>query len=315
MGAAGGGADRKKGIGSISFDDPKTPQKSDGSGGEQDAALGRADTPAESAFLARPEFTALFMRSQLPSQARPAGETSALDADDEPRADMEKHARPAARPGAARLKILALHGFRQNGEVFRKRTRKMRLALEDIADLTFVTSPLPYAPTGDTREATLAAFGYIPDYPAQRVWWLSSDDNREYEGFDTSLAFLETVFREQGPFDGVLGFAQGGTLAAVLAAMQPHPIIAFRFAICLSAFPSRAEAHAAYMAKGSIALPSIHALGLSDILVTHDRSLRLSIVQRIVGNHGGTIRADGNSPRGTVFHVELPAAAAPPDDD
>jgi signal transduction histidine kinase len=43
--------------------------------------------------------------------------------------------------------------------------------------------------------------------------------------------------------------------------------------------------------------------------------LGLSIVQRIVGNHGGTIRADGNSPRGTVFHVELPAAAPPPDDD
>jgi signal transduction histidine kinase len=42
--------------------------------------------------------------------------------------------------------------------------------------------------------------------------------------------------------------------------------------------------------------------------------LGLSIVQRIVGNHGGTIRADGNSPRGTVFHVELPAAAEPPDD-
>ena len=72
----------------------------------RNAALGRADTPAESAFLARPEFTALFMRSQLPSQARPAGETSALDADDEPRADMEKHARPAARPGAARLLVV-----------------------------------------------------------------------------------------------------------------------------------------------------------------------------------------------------------------
>jgi uncharacterized protein (DUF924 family)/Ran GTPase-activating protein (RanGAP) involved in mRNA processing and transport len=241
----------------------------------RNAALGRPDTPAEAAFLARPEFTALFMRSQLPARARPTGETSALDADNESRGGADTDARPSAKPGAARLKILALHGFRQNGEVFRKRTRKLRLALEDIADLTVVTSPLPYSPKGDTREATLAAFGYIPDYPSQRVWWLSSDDNREYEGFDTSLAFLETVFREQGPFDGVLGFAQGGTLAAVLAAMQPHPIITFSFAICLSAFPSRAEAHAAYMAPGSIKLPSIHALGLSDILVTNDRSLRL----------------------------------------
>jgi two-component system, NtrC family, sensor kinase len=37
--------------------------------------------------------------------------------------------------------------------------------------------------------------------------------------------------------------------------------------------------------------------------------LGLSIVHRIVADHGGHIHADGNSPRGTVFHVELPAAA------
>jgi two-component system NtrC family sensor kinase len=39
--------------------------------------------------------------------------------------------------------------------------------------------------------------------------------------------------------------------------------------------------------------------------------LGLSIVQRIVSNHGGTIRADGSSPQGTVFRVELPIAASP----
>jgi signal transduction histidine kinase len=36
--------------------------------------------------------------------------------------------------------------------------------------------------------------------------------------------------------------------------------------------------------------------------------LGLSIVHRIVADHGGHIRANGNSPRGTVFLVELPAA-------
>ena len=43
--------------------------------------------------------------------------------------------------------------------------------------------------------------------------------------------------------------------------------------------------------------------------------LGLSIVQRIVSNHGGTIRADGNSPKGTVFRVELPVAATPDEDE
>ena len=39
--------------------------------------------------------------------------------------------------------------------------------------------------------------------------------------------------------------------------------------------------------------------------------LGLSIVRSIVDNHGGRIRAEGNSPKGTVFLVELPIAASP----
>ena len=42
--------------------------------------------------------------------------------------------------------------------------------------------------------------------------------------------------------------------------------------------------------------------------------LGLSIVRNIVTAHGGAIRAVGNAPRGTVFRVELPAAASPKSD-
>jgi uncharacterized protein (DUF924 family) len=253
----------------------------------RNAALGRASTPDEEAFLLRPEFSAVFMRSQTPRQANQANQADQADQaararwateSSEQGASLDAAAEPSqarAQRAGPRLRILAIHGFRQNGAVFRKRTRKMRQALEDIADFTFVTSPMNYTPRGETRAATLAAFGELPDYPMQQVWWLSSEDNREYEGFDASVAFLESVWRTQGPFDGVVGFAQGGTLAAVLAAMQPHPVLSFRFAICVSSFPARAEALARYMQPGSITLPTIHVLGLNDILVTPDRSLRL----------------------------------------
>ncbi len=40
--------------------------------------------------------------------------------------------------------------------------------------------------------------------------------------------------------------------------------------------------------------------------------LGLSIVRNIIVSHGGSIRADGQAPRGTVFFVELPTAASPP---
>lgn len=43
--------------------------------------------------------------------------------------------------------------------------------------------------------------------------------------------------------------------------------------------------------------------------------LGLSIVRSIVQSHRGRISVDGKEPRGTVFQLELPTAAAPPGDD
>lgn len=42
--------------------------------------------------------------------------------------------------------------------------------------------------------------------------------------------------------------------------------------------------------------------------------LGLSIVRSIIQSHGGNIRVDGRDPRGSVFHVALPTAAAPKSD-
>lgn len=201
--------------------------------------------------------------------------------------------RSSAAPSARRaLNILVLHGLRQNGAVLRARTRKLRRALAGLAELTFVTSPLPYSLQGETRAAALDALGEVPDFPLQQAWWIASDDNRRYEGFDASLSFIEGVCREQGPFDGVLGFSQGGTFAAILAAMQPHPVMSLRFAVCISAFPSRADAHAAFVRPASIAVPSLHLYGEKDALVTPERSQQLFELfdpasSRIVKHGGG----------------------------
>ncbi len=190
------------------------------------------------------------------------------------------------------LKILVLHGMRQNGAILRARTKKLRRALGSLAELTFVTSPLPYSLQGETRAAGLDALGEVPDFPLQQAWWIASEDNRRYEGFDASLSFIEGVCREQGPFDGVLGFSQGATFAAVLAAMQPHPVMSFRFVVCISGFPSRADAHAAFVRPSSIAVPSLHLYGEKDALVTPDRSQQLFELfdpasSRIVKHGGG----------------------------
>ncbi|MDO9015869.1 MAG: DUF924 family protein [Deltaproteobacteria bacterium] len=235
----------------------------------RNAPIGRESTAAEELFLAHPEFTAVFAGSRAPSDRRPAPVATAAPAP------------------ARRLKILALHGMRQSGAGFRAGTRKLRNALADVAEFTFVTSPRPYRPAGASHEA----LDGLPDDPKQQAWWHPTEDNLTYEGFDDAVAFLEGVFRKHGPFDGVLGFSQGGTLAAVLAAMQPHPTIAFSFVICVGAFPSRALAHAGLVKPGSVAVPSAHVYGENDALVAPARSVQLFEVfdpaSSVLLKHGG----------------------------
>lgn len=207
----------------------------------RNAALGRASTDAELRFVARPEFAALF-GARAANRARAPRETAV-----------------AADPSTPRLRILALHGLRQSGEVFRARARKLRRALADIAEVTFVTAPHSVA-AGEGRG---------------RAWWTPSPDGRAYEGLEVSLAFVDAAARAQGPFDGVLGFSQGGALAALLVAMQPREATAFRFAVCISAFDARAAGCEALMRPGSIAVPSLHVLADRDAMVPNARSRAL----------------------------------------
>lgn len=49
----------------------------------------------------------------------------------------------------------------QNAVTLRKATKKLRLALKGIADITYANAPLPYQPVGEARDATLRAFGTV----------------------------------------------------------------------------------------------------------------------------------------------------------
>lgn len=77
-----------------------------------------------------------------------------------------------------KLKILALHGYRQSGSVFRAKTGSLRKLLKNIAELTYVTAPHqvvnidpeghsePLEPTNEsTTEDSKSYFDYIPKKP------------------------------------------------------------------------------------------------------------------------------------------------------
>ena len=58
-------------------------------------------------------------------------------------------------------------------------------------------------------------------------WWFSDVDyfkstqvSDYVKGFDESLKEVEKVFEEKGPFDGILGFSQGGSMVGLICALK-----------------------------------------------------------------------------------------------
>ncbi|CAK9060867.1 Esterase AAEL000016, partial [Durusdinium trenchii] len=189
----------------------------------------------------------------------------------------------------AKCRILVLHSNRQNPQDFKKRTRTAFQPLADIAQLHFVEAPHAYTPMGEAEEQS----AHLGVAARNRTWWNSTDDpaTMRYVGFDQSLEYLEKVFKEEGPFDGVLGFSQGGCMAGLLAQMQPRGAIQFNFCVVVSGFYCRdvelckmqlekpPERHREDLVKakaGVVQMPSFHIWGLQDQLVEPWRSRILS---------------------------------------
>ena len=224
----------------------------------------------------------------------------------------------SVRPHRPRLRLLVLHSFRQSARRLSARTGPLRRALDDRAELIYVDAPHPYQATGRARAQLTEDFGDAGPQVTQRCWWNSGEDHSSYDGWEDSLAHLEAVFKEQGPFDGVIGFSQGGAVAGLLAALQPRGAIRFGFAICISGFPSRATDHAALVAPGSIDLPSLHIYGEKDVLVDNARSraLAAAFTDPLVASHpGGHFFPDAWPMDVIRAFVERFAPAPPPPED
>ena len=105
--------------------------------------------------------------------------------------------------------------------------------------------PKARAPTGprSRRQTTFRAFSPAPHYE-----WANSTvvyGTTVYSHIDDSLSAVATHIRENGPYDGLLGFSQGAMLAALVAARCSlgESSVNLRFAIiCGAAMPQPHEA-------------------------------------------------------------------------
>ncbi|RWS02840.1 hypothetical protein B4U79_07091 [Dinothrombium tinctorium] len=164
------------------------------------------------------------------------------------------------------LKILCLHGYRQNANSFRQKTGGFRKMLKNHAEFVFIDAPHS-VPIGDQNPEGCDEF---------KSWWFSEQDpNAFYSKKHSSICigFEESL---KGPFDGLLGFSQGGAMVALIAALiqQQKFDHKFKFTILFAAFQSENTAHEKLYTQ-AIEIPTLFVIGQSDTVIPKELSEKL----------------------------------------
>ncbi len=171
------------------------------------------------------------------------------------------------------LRLLCLHGYHGNKNVLRQQLAPLASGLESVAEFVTVDAP------------SLAEGGF--------GWWHGNfpSSSGNYGGWDRTSAWLTDLFAREPRFDGVFGFSQGAALAGLLPGMRAeHGPVAFDFAVMVGGFRSEMPAHQNLYAKEEeYALPSLHIMGTSDVIVpaADSRVLAGQFASPIVLEHAG----------------------------
>ncbi|KAH3950121.1 hypothetical protein HBH64_131180 [Parastagonospora nodorum] len=215
------------------------------------------------------------------------------------------HKMTSTAPPTRPIKLLMLHGYTQSGALFQAKTGALRKTLAKAfpagCELVYPTAPIRLSPADETFLAAQEEKGEEVDAWA---WWRRKGTGEPYvyEGLELGLGRIADTLKSEGPFDGVVGFSQGGACAAMVASLLEegrreafaakqveggmaypesfeedgeviHPPL--KFAVSYSGFAARGmnPYHAFYEPK--IRTKVLHFLGTQDVVVEEARSLAL----------------------------------------
>lgn len=185
-----------------------------------------------------------------------------------------------------KLKLLFLHGYRQNPASFREKSGGFRkLCKKYISEHKILEAPCVIQTTdsGDLRTPE------ENEKLNERGWWFSRKDGfyksthkSEFcTGLEDSLALVKTELKsavESGePYDGVIGFSQGACLLSIICHKKEYENddFPFTFSMFFSGFKSAGLDHSKYYEK-QLSFPSFHSVGEGDLVVTCDRGVELA---------------------------------------
>ncbi|KAI9297480.1 FSH1-domain-containing protein [Neoconidiobolus thromboides FSU 785] len=180
----------------------------------------------------------------------------------------------------SKLRLLMLHGYTQNKNVFEKKCGALRKSLKNHCEFQFIDAPFELT---DKEEIKKYSGNSIGDENEKQLAWFIRNSN-VYDGLDESVDYLLKFINENGPFDGILGFSQGGIMASIISKMieedieeikqKYNSINLFKFNIIVSGFLPRDERVLDYYKKNST-IPSLFIIGERDDLVLPANSLKL----------------------------------------
>ena len=160
-------------------------------------------------------------------------------------------------------RLICLHGFTQNGAVMRARIDKLLTRLLEPPE--WLCPDAPHACSQNTVDRLYAAWNLERQSPPYLCWWDATDDGRLYRGWETTRERLTELCRADEP-PLLLGFSQGATVAASLAALSAKGEFPTLSGVVLVAgrMP-RSDALQPLFAP-ALAIPSLHVWGERDAM-------------------------------------------------
>ncbi|HEY4104697.1 MAG TPA: hypothetical protein VGM44_12440 [Polyangiaceae bacterium] len=161
--------------------------------------------------------------------------------------------------------LLALHGFTMNAEVMHSALGPIVHALEPRVKTICLNAPNSCS---EDSIARMYAGRERERLPAPYLrWWDASDDGLEYRGLEATLEVVREALERYEPAS-ILGFSQGGILAAAIAALSQHGELPQIHSAVLIAgrTPRAARLRAALI--DPIAVPSLHVWGERDAITS-----------------------------------------------
>mmetsp|Transcript_21755 Transcript_21755/g.30261 ORF Transcript_21755/g.30261 Transcript_21755/m.30261 type:complete len:260 (+) Transcript_21755:173-952(+) len=188
-----------------------------------------------------------------------------------PASPLAAAARPSA-AGSGKLRVLCLHSFRTSGEILKTQLSMagFQKNLDHLMELEFVNAP--HKCTEEEEQRIPALLRKIFEGPYYE-WWNALEGGAVYAGWEESVELVRQTLIHSGPFDGVLGFSQGGSLASLICHMQQSgaPQLSgappLSFAILMSARTARARDLEDYFSYPPADIPALVFIGEQDRMV------------------------------------------------